>query len=152
MRRDERRRSRRLEVLSRLQSHREREKATALGRLRRHVDEQERRLRSLCEYRSEYRRQTLDAAGQGLPMAHLNRLHRFMGQLDEAIRQQQGLLNRLRDEIAREEQCWREVKARQQGMQRLLDESRQRIRVHEGRMEQRSLDEISGRARPPGVD
>ncbi len=146
MKRGERRRSQRLDVLNRLQSHRERTKATTLGQLRRHYDDQDRRLQSLRVYREEYRRQNLDAASQGMPMAHLNRIHRFMGQLDAAIRQQEALLHRLRDELESEERGWREVKARQQGMQRLLDESRARIRAYENKLEQRALDELSGRS------
>ena len=146
MKRGERRRSQRLDVLNRLQSHRERTKATTLGRLRRHYDDQGRRLQSLRAYREEYRRQTLDVAEQGMPMARLNRIHRFLKRLDEAIRQQEDLLHRLRDELEREERGWREVKARQQGMQRLLDESRARIRAEENRLEQRALDELGGRS------
>ncbi len=141
----EREREQRLSTLNGLESRREQAAAVTLGQIRAQHQEQQRRLEELKAYRDEYRRNGQRHAEQGLSIGRLNAYRQFMAQLDDVIHQQQAFVVRIADEIQQHEQHWRQAKGRQQGMQRLVDDCRQRNRYQDDRREQRLLDDHAAR-------
>ncbi len=102
--------SRRTPLDSVAQVTRERERAAAreLGEKRRHLDEQEARLRELQTHRERYRRELQQAGSRGLGVRQLNEYRQFLSRLDQAIAQQQQMLLGSRQAFQQSQAAWLE--------------------------------------------
>ena len=99
-------RSKRMEPIKQLAGDREREAATQLELARRALDDQERQLAQLRQYRSEYAaRASANGAADG---ARLQNFHAFLGRLGDAIAQQERAVAEALAVLERATDLWRE--------------------------------------------
>lgn len=103
----------------------------------------ENQLVALKQYREDYTTRLLEASQAGVSVANYHNFYRFIGTLDQAITQQNGLLKRLEEQTAEQQQYWLAAKQRLNAYQTLQErrDNDQAQRVL--RQEQRDNDELS---------
>lgn len=114
-----------------------------LQRLNTDRNNAQQQLEALKQYREDYSTRLLQSSQSGVSVANYHNFYRFIGTLDQAITQQNSLLEQLQLKITEQQQHWLEAKQRlnayQTLQQRRDDEKAQRLT----RQEQRDNDELS---------
>jgi flagellar protein FliJ len=95
-----------MEPIKQLASDREREAAAHVDRARRTLDDHERQLAQLRQYRAEYAEQVSKAAAPDV--ARLQNFHAFLGRLGDAIAQQEQSVVAALATLERATDAWRE--------------------------------------------
>ena len=138
-------RSKRMKPVVKVAGERERNAARVLGECRRRLAEQEEKLRQLQVYREDYARQFQDAAGQGLGAARLQDYRSFLARLNEAIRQQQQVVEQQRAECARQQDRWRDTRTHAKALDKVVERYRSEEHRMASRREQHDSDERAAR-------
>ena len=99
-------RSKRMEPIKQLAGDREREAATELELARRALDDHERQLAQLRQYRAEYAERV--SQGAAPDVALLQNYHAFLGRLSDAIAQQERAVAEALAVLERATDVWRE--------------------------------------------
>jgi len=136
-------RSKRLQPVHRIAKNNEDEAARRTTESRRALAAQEVRLQELCAYREQYARQLESAAG--LDAFRLHDYRAFLNRLNDAIGQQEQLLERLRAKHRQTEADWLALRTHSQAVDKLIDRYRAAEYRQEERREQRTVDELAGR-------
>lgn len=118
--------------------------AQALAEARGRMEAERNRLRELEAYRDEYATR-FSGSATVMRGGDLRDFHAFIGQLNQAIADQEQVLHRLADDMAQHEQAWREKHARAQAMDKVVEGHRRTERQHAERREQKAADEHAGR-------
>lgn len=140
-------RSERLQAVAGIAKHRESRAAVTLVELRRHHDEQVRRLEELLRFQGEYM-ERLDALGRdGIGMQQLNQYRRFNERLGEAIAQQRRAVDEARRRLEQQNLSWTEASAKRRALDETVDRFRTEEAVHAARREQREADDRAQRPR-----
>lgn len=100
-------------------------------------------LDTLHQYRLDYSDRLLQASQSGVTMANYHNFYRFIGTLDQAITQQNGLLGHIDAKITQQQQQWLAAKQRLNAYQTLQDRRDQQLAIDRARSEQRENDELS---------
>lgn len=140
-------RSNRLEPIAGLAKDRENHAAAALGRTRRSIDEQERRLSELQQFQREYHERFQAIGRSGVNIQRINEYRRFNDRLTDVIRQQQRQLDETRRQLEQLNRNWSEASTRRQALDKTVDRFRSEESLHAGRREQRESDEHAQRMR-----
>lgn len=132
-------RSKRMQPVVEVTANREREAARRLGELRQRQQAAEQRLQELTHYREEYARQF--AGGGSLGAARLQDYRIFLGRLNQAVEQQQALVERARQECAAQQARWMELHTRVQALDKVVSRYRDSERSERDRREQKEADQ-----------
>ena len=100
-------------------------------------------LSTLQQYRLDYSDRLLQASQSGVTMSNYHNFYRFIGTLDQAITQQNSLLEHLELKITQQQQQWMAAKQRLNAYQTLQNRRDQAQAEHQARLEQRENDELS---------
>ncbi|NLJ63617.1 MAG: flagellar export protein FliJ [Alcaligenaceae bacterium] len=100
-------------------------------------------LNALRQYREDYSNRLLQASQNGVSMSNYHNFYRFIGTLDQAITQQNSLLEHIDQKIAAQQQQWFAAKQRLNAYQALQDRRDTEQAQHRQRQEQRINDELS---------
>jgi flagellar protein FliJ len=132
-------RSKRMEPIKQLAVDREREAAAQLELARRGLEDQERQLVQLRQYRAEYaERVSTDAAPDA---ARLQNFHAFLGRLSEAVTQQERAVADALAVLERATDAWRERRIEAASIGRAVAKIATGERRVEDRRMQREADE-----------
>lgn len=148
-------RTKRIEPVQRLMDGQEKDQAQVLARARTRLAEAEAKLAELARYRGDYERGFREQAAGGLASQRLRDYRLFLARLDEALRQQQANVQRLREELEAQTRLWQEAARRSRALGVVVERWRGEERLAADRQEQRDTDErASGMAarralRPP---
>jgi len=119
--------------------------ARQLGQLHGVRNDAERQLAMLADYRQDYLRRLQHAMVSGMSASDCHNFQRFIGTLDDAIRQQQAVLTQATDQLANGKQRWQEEKRRLNSFDALAQRAADLRARNEARREQRASDEYSAR-------
>jgi len=133
-------RSRKIGKITRLAAAEEQRFGELAGRARRALDEQKKRLGELNAFRQNYASRA--ATSTTLRAAHMQDYHNFVGRLDQAVKAQQQIVHDYEQRAAVHRQRWLAKRQRLESLQRVMEKCAAEDRVHEGRMEQKRLDDI----------
>lgn len=100
-------------------------------------------LSTLQQYRLDYSDRLLQASQSGVTMSNYHNFYRFIGTLDQAITQQNSLLELLEVKITQQQQQWLAAKQRLNAYQTLQERRDQQHAERLTRLEQRENDELS---------
>lgn len=131
----------RLKTMVELEVRKENQAAKALGECRRRHDEQLGKLQELRRYQQEYLDRYHVLATDGVRIEQMNGYRLFVDRLVGVIRQQEGSLQAVVQQLKVCESEWRQAHARKEGMEKLLEQRRQERLVHRNRLEQRISDD-----------
>lgn len=145
-------RSKRMQPVVAVTANREREAARRLGELQQREQAAEQRLQELIHYREEYTRQF--AEGGSLGAARLQDYRIFLGRLNQAVEQQQALVERARQDCAAQRARWMELHTRVQALDKVVSRYRDSERSDRDRREQKESDQraLKPRERLPEED
>lgn len=132
-------RSKRMQPVVEVSVNREREAARRLGELQQREQAAEQRLQELIHYREEYTRQF--AAGGSLGTARLQDYRIFLGRLNQAVEQQQVLVERAKQDCAAQRARWMELQTRVQALDKVVSRYRDSERGDQDRREQKESDQ-----------
>jgi len=124
----------------------ERESARVLGELQKRVQAAEQRYQELIRYREDYTQQF--ANGGSLTVARLQDYRIFLSRLNQAVEQQQQLVERAQQDCAKQRQRWMEIHTRVQALGKVVTRYRDEERSDNDRREQKDSDAQSQQCRP----
>jgi len=134
-----------LRSVARVSRERERSAARDLGEKRRHLEEQERRMAELQEYRAHYRAQLQASGGAGLGGRQFNEYLRFLARLDQAIAQQQRAIQSCRQALGESREKWLEKRKEAKAIDKLMERRARQAECRARRREQAECDDRAGR-------
>lgn len=117
--------------------------ADLLQRLNSERSQASTQLSTLRQYRHDYSDRLLQASQSGVTMSNYHNFYRFIGTLDQAITQQNSLLEHLEVKITQQQQQWLAAKQRLNAYQTLQERRDQQQAERLARLEQRENDELS---------
>lgn len=140
-------RAKRIEPVQELVEDAERRLATSVVAFEKRVKEAETKLQELTGYRLEYQQQFSQRAGRGMGATDLRDYQAFLARLDEAIRQQQVMVQRVQADRDAERQNWQKAAIKAKALDHVVDKWRAEERRVQDRREQRDSDERGQRVK-----
>lgn len=140
-------RAKRLRPVQDLMDDAERKLAQSLAAYERRVSEARNKLLELERYLAEYQRQFTDRAGRGIGVTDLRDYQAFLARLNEAIRQQHGVVQRSCSERDVERKRWQDAARRAKAIDHVVDQWQLQERKALDRREQIEIDERAQRVR-----
>ena len=110
----------------------------------------EQQLEALHSYRLDYAQRLQQASQTGLTASNYHNFRQFIATLDEAISQQNKILEQLDARLSKGREAWQAEKRRLSSFETLQTRQLRQQAVFESRREQRFYDEISARG-PRGM-
>lgn len=138
-------RSKRMDPVVKVAENREQAAARLLGEAQQRLQQQERRLGELVEYRDQYSQQFQHSSGQGMGVARLQDYRVFLARLNDAIQQQHIVVERCRQDCERQRGHWMATRTRTQALGKVVERYRREERHAAERREQHDLDERAQR-------
>ncbi|MDR0673440.1 MAG: flagellar export protein FliJ [Zoogloeaceae bacterium] len=123
------------------------EAARQLGRLIAAEQDARARLALLCQYREEYAHRFCEAQTAGLTLSSWRNYQEFLGKIDEAIRQQDALVENSAQNTAAGQEHWRKQHIRMKAIDTLSIRHRSAEEKKALRQEQKQTDEFGLRRR-----
>ena len=140
-------RTKRIEPVQDLVEDAEKRLAMSVAGFEKRVKEAETKLQELERYRVEYQQQFALRAGRGIGATDLRDYQAFLARLDEAIKQQQVILQRVRTDRDAERQKWQQAAIKAKALDHVVDKWRTEERRIQDKREQRDSDERGQRVR-----
>jgi flagellar FliJ protein len=138
-------RAERLQLISKLATDKEQQCALRMVSAQARLDDAAQRGSDLKGYLKEYQQAFEQRAKAGIGVTGLRDFQVFIARIGEAVRQQDTLINHLRDECERSRAQWRHAAARKNSLGKLLAKARSEVRQLEERQQQREFDERAQR-------
>lgn len=107
--------------------------------------DQARKLSMLTQYRDEYQSRFMDSARGGITPGQLSNFHAFLGKLDDAIRQQQAIVDASRERAQHGQQQWLESRSKLKAFETLSDRHQATQQRKDARNEQKQADDRTPR-------
>lgn len=136
-------RQQRLERLTDFARQEEDKAARRMTEARARLDEQQQRLNLLEEYQREYAARLSFNPGGSAGVFALQNYRAFMARIEEAVRQQRQVVERLVREHAQLAQAWNEQRTRTRGLQKVEEKLSASIAQGVARKDQRLQDEFA---------
>ncbi|WP_456374222.1 flagellar export protein FliJ [Thiolapillus sp.] len=133
-----------LTTVARVVRNKEREMARQMSECRLTMEKEEQQLSLLMQYRAQYLQGSHAAGGGGISPAQLQDYRLFLSRLDQAIGQQQQLVEESRRSFSQLQAQWLKLHGEHKAMQKLIVKRRQCEREEQARGEQKELDERVG--------
>jgi flagellar FliJ protein len=140
-------RTKRLQPVQNVVESAEKRLAQSLATHERRVSEAETKLQELTRYRGEYEQQYTQRAGTGIGVTELRDYQAFLGRLNEAMRQQQSVVQRVRADRDVERLRWQDAARRVKAIDHVVTQWQNEERQVADRRDQRDTDE-RGQRRP----
>ena len=141
-------RSKRMQPVQELMEDAEKRLARTLAGSEKRLHESESKLGELERYLGEYQKQFTQRVGQGIGVLELRDYQAFLARLNDAIRQQRGVVQRAAAERDVERTRWQEAARRAKAIDHVVDQWQLQERRAEDRREQIEIDERAQRVRP----
>jgi flagellar FliJ protein len=138
-------RSKRLEPVGVLAEETERECAVQMASVQRRYAEAERRCAELKRYLGEYRDMFRRRATAGIGVTGMRDYQTFIARLDDAVRQQEGVIVALQADCERARARWLQAAARSSAVRKVIANVRSEDQKLEDRRSQKESDEHAQR-------
>lgn len=132
-------RSKRMQSVAEVTANRERDAARRLGEAQKRAQAAEQRFQELLAYRDDYTQQF--ANGGSLTTARLQDYRIFLERLNQAVEQQQSLLERANQDCEVLRRRWMEIHTRTQALDKVVSRYRDEERSDSERREQKESDQ-----------
>ena len=140
-------RAKRIEPVQDIAEDKEKKLAVSVVGFERRVTEAETKLQELERYRLEYQQQYTVRAGRGMSVTDLRDYQAFLARLNDAVKQQQALVQRAGVERDAERLRWQEAARKAKALDHVIGKWKTEERRVEDKREQRDTDERAQRAK-----
>lgn len=144
-------RSKKMKPVKQLAETREKNAVQVFGRSQQLLTEQQARLEELRVYRDQYTRSFQTASGAGLGAGRLQDYRVFLGRLNEAIAQQEVLIQQLEVQHEQTREQWIATRSHSQAIDKVVEQYRKREQQQQDRREQQESDEHAQRKSPESI-
>jgi flagellar FliJ protein len=131
----------RLKPVRRIAENRERDAAKRLGDAQRILQDQESKLEQLRLFQKEYQQRFEEAARNGMSAAKLRDYQMFMAKLQQAVVQQESVVEASRHHRGLQKARWQEKFTRTQAIGKVIERHRQEELKDQERKDQKETDE-----------
>jgi flagellar protein FliJ len=138
-------RSKRLEPVGEIANETERECASRVVGIQTRLEDAGKRCAELRRYVVEYQSMFQQRAAGGINATGLRDYQSFLARLNDAVRQQEGVISQIESECARARVEWLEAAARKTAVGKVIDNARNEDRRQEERRLQKENDEWAQR-------
>ena len=138
-------RLKRLQPILELAESREKEAAQALGVALGKLEEARKGMSNLEGFRHDYGERFRRGGESGFSVPQLAEFRAFLGKIDQAVQDQEKVVENLRQEIETRRRAWQDAHGHTLGLQKLLEKIRAEETQREIKQEQKELDERAGR-------
>lgn len=145
-------RSKRMIPVVKVAENREQAAARSLGEVQQRLAAQQCKLEELVTYRDQYSSEFQQRSGQGMGVARLQDYRVFLARLNEAIQQQQQVVERCQQDCERQRRYWMSTRTRTQALGKVVDRYHREEQHLLERREQHASDERAQRTRPAELD
>jgi flagellar FliJ protein len=121
------------------------EAASHLARLQHRLAQSQERLALIDQYRREYDQQQRRSAERGLHPTQWGNFSRFIGQLNQALEQQNREVEFLQGSVEQARRTYQDLDRKLRSFETLVARERARQQAHEARLEQKRNDEFANR-------
>lgn len=104
---------------------------------------QQLRLQQLISYQQEYANNLAQASANSYSAVQLQEYNRFLGQLDDTIKQQENLVNMATREVEIKRQTWKMRHSRSEAMHKVVDRLEASELKQSEKIEQKVMDEFA---------
>lgn len=136
-----------MKPVQRVAETREQAAVQKLGQSQQFLDAQHAKLEELCSYRDQYSESFKASSGQGLDANRLQDYRVFLTRLNEAIRQQETIIEQCISQHEQTRQQWVETRGHHQAIGKVVERYKSQEQKVQDRHEQQEQDE---RAQRPG--
>jgi len=136
-------RSKRMQPVQRIAEMRERDAARELGNAQRVLQEQEGRLAELRAYQAEYARNFETLGSAGISAARFQEYQRFMASLNQAIEQQQVVVQNAIRACNQRKQLWQQAYGKSKSLDKVVERYCEQEQYEQGQREQKAVDEMA---------
>ena len=133
--------SKRLKPVQRIAHSREQKAARHMGQSQRTLQEEEAKLNQLKAYHQEYLERFEAATKKGISANQLQEYRAFLHKLDQAVRQQQGVVTASQLDHSSKKNDWRETHTRSQVLNTVVDRYEKQEQRKAERNEQKESDD-----------
>jgi len=130
-----------MKPVQRVAETREQAAVQKLGESQRCLDAQRVKLEELCAYRDQYSEDFRSSGGQGLDANRLQDYRVFLARLNEAIRQQESILEQCTCDHEQTRQQWVKTRSHHQAIDKVVERYRSEEQKAQDRHEQKEQDE-----------
>ncbi|HED16760.1 MAG TPA: flagellar export protein FliJ [Gammaproteobacteria bacterium] len=138
-------RSKRIKPVAKFAQQQERNAASELGKCRNNLNEQEKKLSELTEYRDEYTRRFAVTNQTSVDARVMQDYRVFLQRLNEAIEMQRGLVNQEQEACNRQTENWLGRRSRANALDKVVQRYQQTDAKKALKQEQREQDEHAAR-------
>jgi flagellar protein FliJ len=138
--------SKRLKPVQRVAESREQSAARTMGLSRKQLLAEELKLSQLKQYHQEYLGSFDAAARNGISAGQLQEYRAFLGKLDEAIRQQEGVVRESQRDHSSNEHEWRRKHTRTQALNKAVQRFQRQEKATAERNDQKESDDRNQRS------
>lgn len=132
-----------LQMVAKLEQDKEDKLAREFQQAQQHLTENRQKLDGIEEYRMDYIRQLQSKANEGIQIGSYSHFQGFIGKLEEAIKQQTGLIETATQVVAQRKGLWLQQQRKRKAVELLIDKHHQQQQQKEAKIEQAQLDEIA---------
>lgn len=138
-------RSKRMTAVVNVASRKEDEAAEAFSKEQQMLDQHKAQMRSLEEYRLEYRQNMVAQGGKGMTIADMQEYRLFLVKLDQAIEQQMQLVGQAKHRVEMKKRDWLKARMHTKALDKVVERYRDEERRLEDKREQSASDELAQR-------
>jgi len=142
-------RSKRIKPVARFAQQQERDAASELGKCRSSLNEYEKKLCELIEYREEYTRRFAETNKSSIDARVMQDNRIFLQRLNEAIEMQRAVVNQGKETCERQTASWLGQRSRANALDKVVQRYQQTDENLKLKQEQREQDEYSARIGTP---
>jgi len=137
-----------MQSVQHLAQNRERDAVKKLGESQQYLETQRTKLEELRAYRDQYAQSFESTGGAGLDAIRVQEYRAFLGRLNEAIQQQEAVVEQCAVRHDQARQQWMTTRSHSQAIDKVLERYRHAERKQQDRKEQQEHDERA-RRQPP---
>lgn len=116
--------------------------AIELGKRIKFVEEAQKKLTMLLEYRDDYEKRFQERQSEGLSMMGYRNFQVFIDKLDAAVDSQRGAVEKVQQSVDESRKKWQETEKKKLSYKTLVERKKKEIRKKEERREQKLMDEF----------
>lgn len=145
-------RSTKLQPIAKISEQEERQAGRSYGESVRQLEQQRRQLDELISYRRQYEASFQVASESGMSAIRMQEYKLFIERLDDAIRQQQQILENGRQKCVSSQKYWLHKRSKRKMIDTVIENRQQEERLHAEKREQKELEDrpyIKGKQNTP---
>lgn len=116
--------------------------AIELGKRIKFVEDAQKKLTMLLEYRDDYEKRFQERQSEGLSMMGYRNFQVFIDKLDVAVDSQRGAVEKVQQSVDESRKKWQETEKKKLSYKTLVERKKKEIRKKEERREQKLMDEF----------